>query len=228
MTRAQQGSWKRYCSEPLDKIEHYEEALAEGFKGWCIHHRLEIKPDGTRVSVKELIDQNLYYGRPASELVFMRKGEHCALHNTGNAYMKWHKHSADTRRKISEAKRGKQLSAETRKKLSEAHKDKQLSAETRQKMSEAHKGKHPSEESRKKMSEAHKGKPTCMKGKHHSEETRLKISSALKGKSLSAETCKKMSEARKGNHWYNNGVKCIKAKTCPEGFVPGRLQMRKE
>ena len=190
MTKNQRRNWYKFCSEPLDKIEHYEEALAEGFKGWCIHHRLEIKPDGTRVSAKELIDQNLYYGRPASELVFMRNGEHTTLHNTGNAYMKWHKHSADTRQKIAEAKRGKHLSSEHRKKLSKAHKGKHLSAETRKKMSEAHKGKHNSAEARKKMSEAHKGKQSPFKGKH----------------------------------WYNNGVKSILAKTCPEGFVQGRLK----
>ena len=102
---------------------------------------------------------------------------------------------------------GKHLSAETLKKMSEANKGKpswikgkHLSAETRKKMSEANKGKYPSEESRKKMSEAHKGKPK------------------------SAETRKKMSEARKGKHWYNNGVICVRAKTCPEGFVPGMLK----
>lgn len=80
-----------------------------------------------------------------------------------------------------------------------------------------HLGKHTSEETKKKNSEAHKGK-------HRSEETRLKISSALKGKSLLKETCKKMSEARKGKHWYNNGDTNILAKTCPEGFVPGRIK----
>ena len=166
MTENQRRNWYKFCSEPLDNIEHYEEALAEDFKGWCIHHRLEIQLDGTRMSVQELIDQNLYYGRPASELVFMRHGEHTTLHNTGNAYMKWHKHSADTRLKIAEAHKGKHHSAETRQKLSESHKGKYLSVETRKKMSEAHKGK----------------------------------------------------------HWYNNGVKSILAKTCPEGFVPGRLK----
>ena len=33
-----------------------------------------------------------------------------------------------------------------------------------------------------------------------------------------------MDEAHKGMHWYNNGVKSILAKTCPEGFVKGRLK----
>ena len=190
MTKAKREYLKNYCSEPLELVENYQQAEADGFKGWCIHHRLEIQPDGTRVSAKELIDQNLYYGRPASELVFMRNGEHTTLHNTGNAYMKWHKHSADTRQKIAEAKRGKHLSSEHRKKLSEAHKGKHLSEETRKKMSESHKGRTFSDETRKKLSEAHKGKPNCTKG----------------------------------NHWYTNGVKNIRAKTCPEGFVPGRLK----
>ena len=141
MTENQRINWYKFCSEPLDKIEHYEEALAEGFAGWCIHHRLEIQQDGTRMSRQELKDHGLYYGRPASELVFMRNGEHSTLHNNNRSY--------DTRKKLSEAR----------------------------------------------------------KGKHHSEETRLK-----------------MSESRKGKLWYNNGVKSIRAKTCPEGFVPGRLK----
>ena len=91
------------------------------------------------------------------------------------------------------------------------------SDETRLKMSAALKGRNNSDETRQKMSEAHKGK-------HHSEETRLKMSASLKGKHHSEETRKKLSEARKGKHWYNNGVTSIIAKTCPEGFVPGRLK----
>ena len=71
-------------------------------------------------------------------------------------------------------------------------------------------------------------------GKHHSAETRKKISGALNGenhpmfgKHHSAETLQKMSEANKGKHWYNNGVKCIKTETCPEGFVLGRIVCNK-
>ena len=161
MTRIQRLYWKKYCSEPLDKIEHYEEALSEGFKRWDIHHKLEIQPDGTRISRQELIDQNLYYGRPASELVFMRHGEHRMLHNIGNTYMKGHKHSEESRRKNSLAHRGKQLSAEHR-----------------QKISEAHKGKHPSAETRRKLS-VNNGR--FWKGKHHSAEHRQKIAEAFKG-----------------------------------------------
>ena len=101
---------------------------------------------------------------------------------------------------------------------------KNVSEETRKKMSESRKGenhpmfgKHLSTEHRKNLSEA-------LKGKYLSAETRKKMSEAHKGKHRSAETSKKIAEARKGNHWYNNGVKSILAKTCPEGFVPGRLK----
>ena len=50
------------------------------------------------------------------------------------------------------------------------------------------------------------------------------MSDANKGKHLSEETKKKLSEARKGMRWFNNGETNIKAKECPEGFVPGRVK----
>ena len=149
MTHNQNKNWKSYCSEPLELVENYMAAKADDFEGWCMHHRREIKLDGTRVSAKELIDQNLYYGRPASELVFMRKLEHSTLHSKGKH------HSEETRQKLSEAKKG------------ENHQffGKHLSEEHRQKISESCKGEnHPffgkyfSEEHRQKLSEAHKGK----------------------------------------------------------------------
>ena len=83
-------------------------------------------------------------------------------------------HSEETKRKISEASKGKKHpmygkthSEETKQKISEACKDKTLSEETKRKMSEVKKGKkHPmygktlSEETKRKMSEAKKGKKT--------------------------------------------------------------------
>jgi len=64
-----------------------------------------------------------------------------------------------TRRRISEALRGekhpfygKHFSAETRKKMSEAKKGKKRSLETRRRMSEVHKGKTHSLETRRKIS----------------------------------------------------------------------------
>ena len=153
-----------YCCEQLELVENYMAAKAENFQGWDIHHRLEIQPDGTRVSRQELIDQNLYYGRPASELVFMRHSEHRMLHNIGNTYMKGHKHSEESRLKNSLAHRGKHASAETRKKQSEAN-----SGENN-----PFYGKHHTEDSRRKIAEAHRGK-------HHSAEHRQKIAEAFTG-----------------------------------------------
>ena len=30
-----------------------------------------------------------------------------------------------------------------------------------------------------------------------------------------------------GTHWYNNGIISVHRKECPEGFVPGRLSLKK-
>ena len=61
------------------------------------------------------------------------------------------------------------------------------------------------------------------KGKHRSEETKNKLSESNKGKRLSEETKMKISEYNKGNRWFNNGEINIRAKECPEGFIPGRI-----
>ena len=113
--------------------------------------------------------------------------------------------SDETRRKLSEAGKGKTLSEEHRRKLSEASKGeknhnygKPKSEETRRKLSEAKKGKTASEESRKKMSESGKVKI-------FSEEHRRNLSQWQIGKTLSEETRRKISEASKGKKWWNDG-----------------------
>ena len=179
--------YKQYCKD-FENIENYQKAKADNFVGWDCHHRLEThNSDGERravdITAAELIALGMYYHRPASELIFLRKGEHTSLRKVSSA----------TRKKISEAKKGKPG----------PNKGKQFSAETRNKMSEKAKGRLHTEETRKKMSEAHKGRSSGMKGKHHSEESR-----------------KKMSEAHKGEI-------SIRAKECPEGFVPGRISWKK-
>ena len=81
---------------------------------------------------------------------------------------------------------------ETKKRMSEAHKGKILSEEHKRKLSEANKGKKPLEETKQKLSEANKGHIVT-------EETKKKISETKKGKILSEEHKRKLSEAKKGN-----------------------------
>ena len=103
-------------------------------------------------------------------------------------------HTIETRRKMSEARKGHHYSDETIRKMSESQKGKTLSEESRRKLSESLKGRTLSGETRRKMSEARKGN-------HLSEETRKKISEANKGQYRSEEYKRKLSEARKGKTW---------------------------
>jgi group I intron endonuclease len=109
--------------------------------------------------------------------------------------------SEESRRKSSEAHKGKPLSEEHKRKLLESRKGKPLPEETKRKISEAHKGKRASEETKRKLSEAHKGRSSPNKGKLMTEEQKRRISETLKGKKrkpLSEETKRKISEAHKG------------------------------
>ena len=186
---------KKFCKEP-EKIENYEKAKADNFKGWHCHHRLEThNSDGGRrlvdITRDELKVLGMYYDRPASELIFLKISEHTSLHQ-----------------------KGKQFSEEHKKKMSEANKGKHLSEEHKNKIGEGNRGKQLTEETRKKMSDAKK---------NMSEETKKKLSEANKGKTFSQEHRNKMSKARKGKHWYNDGKENKFCYECPDGFIPGRL-----
>ena len=171
-----------YCYE-IENVENYEKAAADDFKSWECHHRLEThNSDGERrlvdITFEELIALCMYYHRPASELIFLTKGEHYSLHNKGKPKSEEHK------RKISEAKKGKKSGIYGKK----------LSEESKAKISEANKGKHHSEETKRKISEAHKGKPSWNKGKCISEEHKRKIAETMTGK-------KRGPYKRKTLHW---------------------------
>ena len=136
---------KEFCRDDISLIENYDKAIADKTQTWHCHHRRE-----TIFSKSDLIEIGEYYNRPACELIFLTKSEHIRLHKIGENNPNFGKPSWNN---------GKSLSAETRKKISKAR----------------------------------KGKPSCAKG----------------------------------TNWYNNGVKSIRAKTCPEGFVPGRIVCNK-
>ena len=203
-------TFERYCKN-YQSIENYEKAKKDNFKGWHCHHRLEThNSDGERrlvdITQKELIALNMYYHRPAEELIFLPRSEH-------EAFRKGKPRSAETRNKLSTANKGeknpmygKHLSEEHKNRLSEVNK-----GNTYAKGKPAwNKGKKMSEEYCRKCSEGNKGKQA---GEKH----------PMYGKHFTEESKKKMSDAKKGKHWYNNGKINVMTKECPEGFVPGRL-----
>ena len=159
-------NFEKFCKD-YKNIENYKKAKADNFKNWCCHHRLEThNSDGERrlvvITVAELQALDMYYNRPASELIFLRKGEHSSLHTP----------SDDAKNKMSEAKKGennpnygKHFSEEHKNKLSEALKGIKFSEEHKNKLSEAKKGHPVSEETKNKISELKKGN-TNTKGKH--------------------------------------------------------------
>ena len=72
---------KRYCSEDISLIENYKEAISDEEKMWDIHHRSECDSEGRMLfTKKQLIEMNLYYKRPASELIFVTRSMHWKLH----------------------------------------------------------------------------------------------------------------------------------------------------
>ena len=131
---------KKYCKEDLSKIENYDKAVADTTQIWDLHHRTEIWWNCT---AQELIDNECYYNRKACELIFLTHAEHTRLHNM---HM-----SEDRRIKMSGSMKGKNVgkfpSEETRRKISEARKGKT-----------PFKGHHHSEEAKQKLSAARKGK----------------------------------------------------------------------
>lgn len=121
-----------YCVEDISKIENYDKAIADKENTWHCHHKLEIHSNYENTA-NDLIMMNLYFHRPASELIFMTPSEHQRLHHKGKTT--WNK--------------GIPMSDEAKKKLS-------ASSKGRKSWNKGKKGIY-SEESRRKMSEAHKG-----------------------------------------------------------------------
>ena len=103
----------KYCCEDISRIENYELAKKDDFKGWVCHHRLETHTsEGERrlvdISKEELKALGMYYHRPAGELIFLTKSEHQRLHRKGNpGPNRGKRFSEDHKRKIAESNRGK-------------------------------------------------------------------------------------------------------------------------
>lgn len=107
-----------FCEEPIELIENYEEAVNDTTQVWHCHHRDEITYNLSR---DELKNMGLYYKLPAEKLIFLTRLEHFRKHHKGK------KNSEETKKKISESKKGcknpmygKKMSFETRKKIGES------------------------------------------------------------------------------------------------------------
>ena len=94
----------RLCNNP-ELIENYELAKKDDFKGWVIHHRLETHTsDGILrdvfITPAELKALDMYFNRPADELIFMIDSNHKSLHH------KCKDVSLETKMKLSESHKG--------------------------------------------------------------------------------------------------------------------------
>ena len=105
---------RKYCREDISKIAGYAEAVVDTTQTYICHHR-NAEPF-TGFCRKDLKKMNMYYQRPASELMFVMRSEHNTIHKKGAT------HSAETKKKISESEKDKHISEETRKKMSETRK----------------------------------------------------------------------------------------------------------
>lgn len=145
-------------------------------------------------------------------------------------------HSEETKKKISDSNKGKEISLSTRKQISDSVKLLWQTDEYREKQN----SRVVSDISKKRMSEAHKGKILSEKhkekirlgnlGKHQSDKTKQVLSEIVKRqhkkeKELGIKRNYSNDGTKTGGtKWYNNGVKNIRSKNgCPEGYVPGRL-----
>lgn len=136
-----------YCCEDVSNIENYDKAIADTQHVWICHHKLEIRDDYNN-SMNDLKLMNLYYNRPANELILLTRSEHNKVHHTGSCQ------SSNTKKKIAESHLGKKHTDATKKKLSAVRKGKKLTCEQKQKISEGLRGRHVSEETKLKISKS--------------------------------------------------------------------------
>lgn len=113
---------KEIFCENEEAIENYNQAKNENFKRWQTHHRLEThNSDGEKrlvnITVEELKALDMYYNRPAEELIFLRLEEHTKIHFQGS------RASEEKKSKISQSLKGHIITDATREKIKNTLKD---------------------------------------------------------------------------------------------------------
>lgn len=137
-----------YCrDEDQHLIENYELAKADNFKGWHIHHRLELTLNGEFAHTPdELKRMGMYYNRPYFELIFLTKSEHQRIHAKGRSNITLNKMKLS----LSQSQRTGKLNNFYGKHHTNA---------TKQKISKANKGLKRTDKFKALQSELKKGKP---------------------------------------------------------------------
>lgn len=190
--RSLEKRWRQHCEPNNDKCRVLHRAIkAHGKMAFdvCVL-------DDTATSVEDLNNLEIKYIKEYDCLA--PKGYN--LTTGGSSYTM----SEETKKKISEAKKGKPgnkgriVSEETRKKNSEWKRQHPNSEETNKKIGEANKGKRRTDEQKLKWT----GENNPFYGKTHSEETRKHLSEKHTGKVLSEEWKNKIGNAVRGE---NNG-----------------------
>lgn len=130
----------KYFCKNLEDVENYEQAMADKTRVWHCHHRLETHTsDGERrpidLTPEELKALEVYYNRPANELIFLTIAEHSKLHN------KSRKHTKEACLNMSKGQTGKVGHTAWNKGRTDLP-PKVHSEQSKKKMSDSHKGKH--------------------------------------------------------------------------------------
>lgn len=104
-------------TKEIEKVENYEKAKLDNFLGWNIHHRLETHTSEgikrlVQITKEELIALDMYFDRPANELIYLTIPEHTSVHCKGR------KCSEEQKRKTSKTLMGHTVSESTYNKLS--------------------------------------------------------------------------------------------------------------
>ena len=181
-SRSIEGRWIEHLSD-LRRNSHYNPRLQRAWNKYGEEDFdfivLEEVKDKKQVVVREqyYLDYYTCYNKKIGYNI-------CPVANSTLGYI----HKEETKRKISKALKGREISEETRNKMSKAVKKRPpVSEETRRKMSEAHKGRvawnlgvSTPEEVRKKISAANKGRPSHRKGKTLPEEVKKKLKEVAK------------------------------------------------